>query len=650
MTESGEGGAVGIEDTSMSMRSDHASYLEPTGQYGVEAEGGSSGDGSRPPRQHRASSDSSSSHRPPTSSVNVNVRPNSHSPTKRNRRRRYPSNNSSLLSTSPQSPLSSDISSAPASVLYSDLRWSASEGSLQSFQQQKLYAAGGAGKSSGRRKGKSSNLGVVTNSGKKHTSRQHKKSAPTLIEGGMDSDLDADGEESDGYAEHQLPSAGSRVERERAASSPARTTTPPAIHSPSSSSRKAHRLAKSGGASSSTTLGSIIHSSTIPQPSPLPNPTTTTPTYPSLPTPLPSISISVSTTPSPRITSSATESTFVYDPSDTHDPTRHSRTRSNSGGRADFLANPSRYTTSSPSRPTSWATDNSSSMGSGPRSMRLSYMSAAGMGLAADVEAQRQGQFSQDAQQQEGVMPLSKESSVEELVSSVADDDPYLLEIMNMTAQHYRGPKKQEEGGGTGTTAAGAANQQLQSGGAVASSNSSNVGAHEATTSTTRKTSSSPSAARKIFGRKKSGSLGKAVAGVLSFDRKSPRSSIGGLSSEAASATAGDSVSAEPHKPTTDPTSHPSSSKPSPPNTPSNQPDLNDPDFNPSPDTLTRSQRCKDYLSKRYNHIATLHHSGLRYNPLEVIRWRQQMLQRASAADGSAESSGLSLEERRRLT
>ncbi|TPX67672.1 hypothetical protein SpCBS45565_g03650 [Spizellomyces sp. 'palustris'] len=60
--------------------------------------------------------------------------------------------------------------------------------------------------------------------------------------------------------------------------------------------------------------------------------------------------------------------------------------------------------------------------------------------------------------------------------------------------------------------------------------------------------------------------------------------------------------------------------------------------FQPSQQTLYRSSRCKQYFETRYSHICLLiSSSNLRYNPLEVIRWRRAMWQRAVKSGASTE-------------
>ncbi|KND01493.1 uncharacterized protein SPPG_03293 [Spizellomyces punctatus DAOM BR117] len=60
--------------------------------------------------------------------------------------------------------------------------------------------------------------------------------------------------------------------------------------------------------------------------------------------------------------------------------------------------------------------------------------------------------------------------------------------------------------------------------------------------------------------------------------------------------------------------------------------------FQASQQTLYRSSRCKQYFETRYSHICLLTSSpNLRYNPLEVIRWRRAMWQRAVKSGASTE-------------
>ncbi|KAJ3007445.1 hypothetical protein HKX48_009112 [Thoreauomyces humboldtii] len=58
-----------------------------------------------------------------------------------------------------------------------------------------------------------------------------------------------------------------------------------------------------------------------------------------------------------------------------------------------------------------------------------------------------------------------------------------------------------------------------------------------------------------------------------------------------------------------------------------------DPDFKVSKETLYRAGRCKQYFETRYSRVALIQASqSLRYNPLQVIRWRRAMWQRAVKA------------------
>ncbi|KAJ3171238.1 hypothetical protein HDU88_008275 [Geranomyces variabilis] len=55
-------------------------------------------------------------------------------------------------------------------------------------------------------------------------------------------------------------------------------------------------------------------------------------------------------------------------------------------------------------------------------------------------------------------------------------------------------------------------------------------------------------------------------------------------------------------------------------------------DLNASKETIYRAGRCKHYFETRYAQLALLQSSGdanIRYNPLEIIRWRRAMWQRA---------------------
>ncbi|KAI8819480.1 uncharacterized protein EV422DRAFT_568912 [Fimicolochytrium jonesii] len=60
------------------------------------------------------------------------------------------------------------------------------------------------------------------------------------------------------------------------------------------------------------------------------------------------------------------------------------------------------------------------------------------------------------------------------------------------------------------------------------------------------------------------------------------------------------------------------------------QPTPADPQFVASPETLLRAARCKAYLETRYNQISVvLAKEDTPYNPLQIIRWRRTMWQRA---------------------
>ncbi|KAJ3282777.1 hypothetical protein HK104_010725, partial [Borealophlyctis nickersoniae] len=172
------------------------------------------------------------------------------------------------------------------------------------------------------------------------------------------------------------------------------------------------------------------------------------------------------------------------------------------------------------------------------------------------------------------IADASASAAVQNMLSSVADDDPFVMQVLNLSTQRYREKAHDPKDRPKSVLASGS-------------------------------TQLSPA---------------MSMTGLTAVDQSkglSPSNSlVQPLSSSAVSSDVGSA------------TSDTAVGPPAP---------VEDPAFNPSPDTLLRSSRCKHYFERRYTHLSLLERENIRWNPLAIVKWRKAMWQQAVRSGASAE-------------